>query len=180
MRKLKFHEKKLLKRVDLYNWKKEQDHREVAIIKKYHLQNRDDYDKYNRLCGHVTSLISKIKLISNQDPFRIKLIEQLLEKLYNMGIINTKESIEQCEKLPVSSFCRRRLPIILCKLKLAQTPKEACTYIEQGHIRIGPKIITDSALLVTRSMEDHITWADQSKIKQRISEYNNERDDYEG
>ena len=37
MRKLKFHEKKLLKRVDLYNWKKEQDHREVSIIKKYHL-----------------------------------------------------------------------------------------------------------------------------------------------
>ena len=64
MRKLKFHEKKLLKRVDLYNWKKEKDHREAEIIKKYHLSNREDYDKYNRMCGHITSFISKIKLLS--------------------------------------------------------------------------------------------------------------------
>lgn len=69
---------------------------------------------------------------------------------------------------------------MLCKLKYAQTPKEACTYIEQGHIRIGPNIITDTAMLVTRSMEDHITWSDQSKIKQKIQSYNNERDDYIG
>lgn len=43
MRKLKFHEKKLLKKVDLYNWKKEKDHRETDIIKKYNISNREDY-----------------------------------------------------------------------------------------------------------------------------------------
>ncbi|CAK82240.1 unnamed protein product (macronuclear) [Paramecium tetraurelia] len=180
MRKLKFHEKKLLKRVDLYNWKKEKDHREAEIIKRYNLSNREDYDKYNRMCGHITSMISKIKLLSSQDPFRVKLTEQLLERLYNMGIITTKDNIQNCEKLAVSAFCRRRLPIVLCKLKFAQTPKEACTYIEQGHIRIGTKIITDPATLVSRSQEDHITWSDTSKIKQTIQQYNNERDDYIG
>jgi len=82
------------------------------------------------MCGQITSLISKIKLLSPQDQFRVKLVEQLLDKLYNMGIITTKDNILACEKIPASSFCRRRLPIVLCKLKFAQTPKEACTYIE--------------------------------------------------
>ena len=46
MRKLKFHEKKLLKRVDLYNWKKDKEHREVKIMRRYHIQDRDDYTRY--------------------------------------------------------------------------------------------------------------------------------------
>lgn len=45
MRKLKFHEQKLLKKVDLYNWKSEKDHREVRVMRRYHVQSREDYDK---------------------------------------------------------------------------------------------------------------------------------------
>lgn len=119
MRKLKFHEKKLLKKVDLYNWKKERNHREAEILKKYNVSNREDYGKYNKICGEITSLLSKIKLLSSSDPFRVKLIEALLEKLYNMGIISDKENLKAVEALPVSAFCRRRLPIVLCKLKFA-------------------------------------------------------------
>lgn len=40
-------------------------------------------------------------------------------------------------------------------------------------------MITDPAMLVTRNMEDHITWADNSKIKSKVQTYNNERDDYD-
>jgi U3 small nucleolar ribonucleoprotein protein IMP3 len=35
-------------------------------------------------------------------------------------------------------------------------------------IRIGPSIVTDPAMLVTRNMEDHITWTDNSKIKAKV------------
>jgi U3 small nucleolar ribonucleoprotein protein IMP3 len=38
----------------------------------------------------VTSLISKVKLLPPDDEFRIKATEQLLEKLYNMGVINSR------------------------------------------------------------------------------------------
>ena len=33
--------------------------------------------------------------------------------------------------------------------------KQAVTYIEHGHLRIGPNIVKNPAFLVTRSMEDH-------------------------
>ena len=38
----------------------------------------------------------------------------------------------------------------MCRLKMAETVKEAVTFIEQGHIRVGPETITDPAYLVTR------------------------------
>lgn len=75
MRKLKFHEKKLLKKVNLYNWKHEQEQREVKILRRYHVQNRDDYERYNRICGSITKIISKIKALPSSDLFRQKLTE---------------------------------------------------------------------------------------------------------
>ena len=52
-------------------------------------------------------------------------------------------------------------------------------FIEQGHVRVGPEVITDPAFLVTRNMEDFITWTNASKIRRHVMEYNEERDDYD-
>ena len=46
MRKLKFHEKKLLKKVNFLEWKREGGHRENLIMQRYHVTGRDDYKKY--------------------------------------------------------------------------------------------------------------------------------------
>ncbi|PNY01599.1 U3 small nucleolar ribonucleoprotein IMP3 [Trifolium pratense] len=96
-----------------------------------------------------------------------------------MGVIPTRQSITQCERLTVSSFCRRRLSTVLVKMKFAEHLKEAVTYIEQGHVRVGPDTITDPAFLVTRNMEDFITWVDSSKIKRKVLQYNDKLDDYD-
>lgn len=45
MRQLKHHEKKLLKKVDFLQWKSDENVREVKILRRYHIQNRDDYVK---------------------------------------------------------------------------------------------------------------------------------------
>ena len=52
-------------------------------------------------------------------------------RLYAMGVITTKKSLVQLEKLSTASFCRRRLSVILVRLKMSETMKEACTFIEQ-------------------------------------------------
>lgn len=46
MRKLKFHEQKLLKKVNFYEYKREKNLREVKVLRKYHIQKREDYIKY--------------------------------------------------------------------------------------------------------------------------------------
>ncbi len=163
MRDLKYHEQKLLKKVNFLQWKSDQNIREIKIMRRYHVQSRDDYIKYNKMVGNITSLTNKLKELphdvsvfpilkpewfinrnslfifpfSKQDPVRIKISDGLLVKLFNMGVLPTKKSLTQCEKLSVSAFCRRRLPVVLVRLKFCETMREAVTFVEQGHIRVG-------------------------------------------
>ncbi|KAF9152281.1 Small subunit (SSU) processome component [Linnemannia schmuckeri] len=179
MRQLSHHEQKLLKKVDFLQWKSTENVREVKVMRRYHIQKREDYIKYNKLCGSIKSLANKISLLPPQDPFRAKQEEALLEKLYNMGIITAQKQFSQVDKITVSAFCRRRLPIVMCRLKMAETVKEAVTFVEQGHIRVGPETVSDPAYLVTRNMEDFVTWVDTSKIKRKIMKYNDKLDDFD-
>ncbi|KAG5624110.1 hypothetical protein AABB24_004489 [Solanum stoloniferum] len=179
MRKLKAHEKKLLKKVNFLEWKREGGHREADVMRRYHVTGRDDYKKYSGLCRTVQKLVNILKQMDPRDPYRIEMTDSLLEKLYNMGVITTRKSLSVCENLSVSSFCRRRLSTILVRLKFAEHMKEAVTYIEQGHIRVGPDTVVDPAFLVTRNMEDFITWVDTSKIRRKVLEYNDKLDDYD-
>lgn len=179
MRALKFHERKLLKKVDLLQWKGEHQHREVATLRRYHLQDRDDYKKYNTLCGHVTKLVALLRKMDARDPVRVELTEALLGKLYACGAIPTRKSLALCDKLSTASFCRRRLAVVLVRLKMSETLREAATFIEQGHVRVGPETVTDPAFLVTRNLEDHVTWVDTSKIKRKVMKYNDKLDDFD-
>ncbi|KAG0453038.1 hypothetical protein HPP92_025702 [Vanilla planifolia] len=139
MRKLKFHEKKLLKKVNFIEYKREKGHREALITR-----------RYSGICKMVQKLVHILKQMDPRDPFRIEMTDALLEQLYNMGVIPTKKSLVKCEKLSVSSFCRRRLATVLVQLKFAEHLNEATTYIEQGHIRVGPDTVTDPAYLITK------------------------------
>lgn len=179
VRKLKYHEQKLLKKVDVYDWKQDQNHRDTQVMRTYHIQNREDYHKYNKICGDIRRIAHRLSLLPSMNPFRIKHEQLLLEKLYNMGILATKSKISDLEnKITVSAICRRRLPVIMHRLKMAQTLSDAVKFIEQGHIRVGPNLITDPAYLVTRNMEDYVTWTDASKIKKTILRYRNQIDDF--
>ncbi|KAH1084296.1 hypothetical protein J1N35_024057 [Gossypium stocksii] len=62
-------------------------------------------------------------------------------------------------------FLGRRPSTVLVHLKIAEHLKEAVTHVGQGHVRVRPETVTDPAFLVTRNMEDFITWVDTSKIR---------------
>lgn len=155
----------------------------------------------------MQKLAHKLTQLDQNDPYRIKMTEQILEKAYDMGtelsllsiwfhrsgLINTKSSLNQIVNMTASAFCRyepykyaiaielnssRRLSVVIVRNKYCETMKQACAFVEQGnishcfssliipfpcfvsyqgHIRVGPNVVTDPAFLVTRSMEDFIT-----------------------
>lgn len=179
VRKLRFHEQKLLKKVDFISWEADADRKELRAIRRFHIQRRDDYTKYNKLSREVRTLAAKLKELDPADPFRSEGTNRLLDKLYAMGIIPTRQGLQLCDKVSASSFCRRRLPTIIIKLRMAQNLKMAVTFIEQGHVRVGTEVVMDPAFLVTRSMEDFVTWVDSSKIRRHLMDYNEERDDFD-
>lgn len=135
--------------------------------------------KYSSMVGHITKLAARLKLLDPDDVFRKNMTEQLLRRLYAMGAIDTKSSLLKAEKVTVSAFCRRRLPVVMARLKMSETLREAITFIEQGQVRVGPNIVTDPAFLVTRAMEDFVTWANDSKMKRTIANYHDRVDDFD-
>lgn len=104
----------------------------------------------------------------------------LLEKLHDMGVISSTSKLSAVEHdVTVSAFARRRLPVVMTRLKMAETVQAATKMIEQGHVRVGTDTVTDPAYLVTRNMEDFVTWAVGSKIKRNIMKYRDKLDDFE-
>lgn len=49
-------------------------------MRTYHIQNRDDYKKYNKVVGMITKLTSLLKQLDPKDTARIELTDNLLEK----------------------------------------------------------------------------------------------------
>ncbi|KAF1916279.1 hypothetical protein BDU57DRAFT_448344 [Ampelomyces quisqualis] len=184
VRKLKHHEQKLLKKVDFNTYKSDNDHREAAVMRRYAIQGRDDYRRYNQLCGSMRQLAHRLANLDPSDPFRRQHEELMLEKLFDMGILGTggggRGKLSDVEhKVTVSAFARRRLPVIMTRLRMSDHIQAAIKLIEQGHVRVGTHVITDPAYLVTRNMEDFVTWVDSSKIKRNIMKYRDKLDDFE-
>lgn len=179
MRKLKHHEYRLLRKADFLQWKRESNLREVKVARRYHLRDTQEYHTYTKIVGQIKHLCTKLQELPTDDPVRLARTEDLLTKMYDLGFISMKTDLGACAKITVSAICRRRLPVVMMRLKFAENLSEATALIEQGHVRIGPTQAKDPAMLVTRNMEDFITWVDSSKIKRKISQYKDEIDDFD-
>ncbi|KAK4955292.1 U3 small nucleolar ribonucleoprotein imp3 [Elasticomyces elasticus] len=184
VRKLKHHEQKLLRKVDFVNYPSDATHRSAAVIRRYSLSNPSDYTSYNRLAGNLRHLAHRLALLPPESPFRRKHEDQLLEKLHDMGLLGVggegKGKLSDVErKITVSAFCRRRLGVVMTRLRMSETVSAANKFIEQGHVRVGTEVVTDSAFLVNRNMEDFVTWVDSSKIKRNIMKYRDKLDDFD-
>ena len=155
VRKLKHHEQRLLRKVDFTSYPSDKEHRSAAVIRRYSLSNAADYTSYNRLCGQLRQLAHRLSLLAPDSAFRCKQEDTMLEKLFEMGILGTggggKGKLSDVEhKVTVSAFCRRRLGVVMTRLRMAETVSAANRFVEQGHVRVGTEVVTDSAFLVTR------------------------------
>ena len=79
----------------------------------------------------------------------------------------------------VSAFARRRLGVVMVRTGMVERVSAAGRFIEQGHVRVGTEVVTDAAFLVTRAMEDFVTWVDSSKVKRTVLGYGGRLDDFE-
>ncbi|KAF4586084.1 U3 small nucleolar ribonucleoprotein IMP3 [Ophiocordyceps camponoti-floridani] len=180
VRKLKYHEQKLLRKTDFITYKQDKDHRDKAVARRYMIQKPEDYHRYNRICGSLRQLAHRLTLLPPDNKTRQKLETQLLDKLYDMGILSTRTKLSSVEKgATVSAFARRRLPVVMTRLRMAPTVQAATRLIEQGQVRVGTEPVTDPAYLVTRGREDFVTWVVGSGVKRNIMKYRDQLDDFE-
>ena len=51
VRKLKYHEQRLLRKTDFITYKSDNNHRASEVARRYLVQKPEQYHAYNRLCG---------------------------------------------------------------------------------------------------------------------------------
>ncbi|MEN2496543.1 MAG: Small subunit (SSU) processome component [Marteilia pararefringens] len=176
MRRLRHHEQKLLKKTDFFNWERED--KDLPSLYRYHIEKRTDYVKYKEYARKIRELSISIKDLKSTDKMRDIFSKQLVNKCYEMGIINTKASLSLCRKVNAENFCRRRISTMLLTFNMAQYAKSAVQMVEHGHVRIGLEVVKDPAFHVTREMEDYLTWAHGSKYLERKDEFDGKIDDF--
>ncbi|KAF0982873.1 hypothetical protein FDP41_010852 [Naegleria fowleri] len=186
VRELKHHEQKLLKKVDFLNWKSDgvtPEYKEYILktIQKYQLRDQKEFFNYQRIATQINNTINNIKQLDDKlyRDFKVNQLVMLGKKLFDMGILDSEAEIETLNKITVGRLCRRRISYLLKVLHFAESGRLANMYIQHGHIRIGPEVVRDEAFLVSRNLEDFITWTNKSKIKTTIQKFNETYDDFE-
>lgn len=177
MRDLKYHEQKLLKKVNFLEWKQTNTTREQLVTSKFFLKSREEYKEYNRIVGMIRKLAESLARLADNDPTKLFVAKKLINLLHGIGIIQDKKLLS-CTKVSVSSLCYRRLPMVMAQKKLVPSYKDADKFVQQGHVRLGNRVVNSTSTLVSRAMEDFVTWVDSSKIRKKIDEFNEKYDDY--
>ena len=177
-RKLKYHEQRLLKKTNLLQWKRESNVHIGDIMAKYALEAPHEYYQYSKLVGQITHLTNELRQMDAGDKVRIDTTRALVDRLYKLGVIDTKD-LSVCENISVSSICRRRLPVVMVQLKFCSRVEDADKFVRQGHVRVGPGVVTNPSMLVSREMQDFISWARGSKIQQHVAQYREDFDDFD-
>ena len=146
----------------------------LSLTSSISLKQATESPSFKRQLAHLLSALPPTS------PFRAKHESLLLSKLYDMAILSQTSKLSEVErKLSVSRIARRRLGVVMTRLGMADTVQAALKFIEQGHVRVGTEVVTDGAFLVTRGMEDFVTWVDSSKIKRNVLRYRDKLDDFD-
>lgn len=177
MRKLKYHEQRLLRKVNFLDWKSTNTKREQLIASKYSLLQREEYGRYNRLVGKIKKLSLALAKLRENDEMKHRLGKELSRWLYSMGFIKEKK-LYDCSRITVSDICNRRLPVIMKRIRMVSNIKDATKFVEHGHVKLGETVARDPGAIISRGMEEYVGWKDGSKIKRKIEEFKEERDDF--
>merc|ERR1712080_594664 len=140
MRKLKYHEQRLLRKTNFIEWENTNTKFEQSVCSKYYINNRNDYNKYSKITFMIQNICKKIITIPKE--LQSFYTQKLIKKLFSLGLINNKTLLD-CKNINIISFCKRRLPVIVWRNKMVDNLKDAVRLVEQGHIRMGNKVISD-------------------------------------
>jgi U3 small nucleolar ribonucleoprotein protein IMP3 len=66
-------------------------------------------------------MAQRIRELEDSNPNKVVLARRLLGKVFDMGLVPTADTLERCDRVNASSFCRRRLPVLLYKAHMAPT-----------------------------------------------------------
>ncbi len=149
-------------------WIKERLLQEIELVGKYGLKNKKEL-------WIAATLARKLRhrarqLLSLPEEERRKLMEAILERLYEMGLVEKDATLDDVLGLTAADILERRLQTVVYKKGLAKSIYHARQLIVHGHISIGGRRVTSPGYLVRRDEEQLIDYTPGSPFKEAKTE----------
>ncbi len=150
-------------------WQGERINAENEIINKFGLKNKREVWK-------AQSMLRRFRQQARQLNARLRMgdiqaqkeKEQLLNKLYNLGILQKGSDLNDVLSLELETILNKRLQTQVYLKGLAHTPKQARQFIIHGHIAVKGRKMTIPGYLVKRSEEPEIEYHDYSSLTNEL------------
>ena len=133
---------------------------EDSLIRKYGLKNKKEVWKaqsFLRKYRRITRL-----LLGKNDEQSVREKEQILRKLYGVGLLDEDAELEDVLTLTVESFLGRRLQTLVFLNGIARTPGQARQMIVHGHIKVNGGVVRAPSYPLTR--EDVVSFDKTVKV----------------
>jgi len=146
-------------------WIKERLLRENQLVGKYGLRNKKELWRAETLARKFRHRARNLLALPEEE--REKAQRVLLEKLYQLGLVDKNAILDDILGITAEHVLERRLQTIVYKKGLAKTIYQARQLIVHGHIAIGGRRVTSPGYLVTRDEEDLVDYAPGSPFKEK-------------
>ncbi|RLE48025.1 30S ribosomal protein S4 [Candidatus Woesearchaeota archaeon] len=143
-------------------WQKSRLDEERALMRDYALKNKKELWRMSSILKKFTNQAKKLIASLTEQGEREK--EQLISKLFRLGLLSSDAKVEDVLSLSVKDILERRLQTLVFRKAMAKTMKQARQFIVHEHIRVNNKKVTSPSSLVTQRDEATIEFCDRSKL----------------
>ncbi|MFA5303570.1 MAG: 30S ribosomal protein S4 [Candidatus Nanoarchaeia archaeon] len=144
-------------------WEKDRILQEKELKKKYGYFSKKEIWGFNALLRGFRQQARKIFASTSEQSKKEG--ENLLKKIYNMGLLEEKATFDDVLGLSIDDISKRRLVSFVVNKGIARTPKQARQFIVHKHILVNGKKVNAPNYLVLRKEENSIEFADNSVLK---------------
>lgn len=149
-------------------WRKEVLEEEMILLGKYGLRNKRELWIAKTIAREFRHRARALLALPEEDR---KVQEKaLLHRLYQMGILPEKATLDDVLGLTAEHILKRRLQTIVYEKGLARTIYQARQLIVHGHIAIASRRVNAPGYLVKRNEENLIDFYPTSSMKKQLEQ----------
>ena len=135
---------------------------ELKLVGAYGLRNKRELWR-NRT--ELSTLRRRAREMLSMDPDdRARREQEMIGKLYNLGLVPERATLDNILGLSVQDLMERRLQTVLFRNGMAKSLFQARQLITHGHVAIGGRKVMTPSYKVTREDEANLDYAESSPL----------------
>lgn len=140
-------------------WAKERIESEKELKKKYGLRRNNEIWRMKQILRNKRHNARMLLALPLEQ--RLKREKELMDSLFNMGLLPKEATLDDVLSMGVDSIMERRLQTMVIRQGLANSLLQARQFITHGHISIFGKKVTSPSYIVGKKDEKQITYYGQ-------------------